>query len=134
MNPEDKDKVKDKDIPPVGILNASPEPSNLTFSPQQVENEFFKQGLTDKDAEKFYNHYQSQGWKKGNGLPISDLSSQVTNWRLNPKQYEVKEDDAKATVRKAMQYAEESRNRREGNGTLAEIIPGSIESPGESIF
>jgi hypothetical protein len=132
---KDKDKVKakDKDIPAVGILNTSPEQSSITFTADQVNNEFFKQGLTDQDAEKFFNHYKSQGWLKGNGLPILELAAQVTNWRLNPKQYEVKEDDKQSEVRKAMQYVAD-RDSREGKGIMAEVKRSGIVIANEDLF
>ena len=103
------------------------------YTIEQVNNEFFKQGLTDADAEKFFNHYKSQGWLKGNGLPVLDLAAQVTNWRLNPKQYEVKEDDKQADIRKAMQYVTD-RDNREGKGIMAEINPSGTIAPDENLF
>ena len=103
------------------------------YTVQQVENEFFKQGLTDNDAEKFFNHYKSQGWKKGNNLPITDLTAQVTNWRLNPKQYETKEDDKDDFMRKVMQDVAD-RDRREGKGIMAEINTGRDITTDENLF
>jgi len=103
------------------------------YTIDQVSNEFFKQGLTDVDAEKFFNHYDSQGWMKGNGLPIIKLAAQVTNWRLNPKQYEVKEDDKQAKLRKACEY-DDARNKREGTGIMASVNPRRTVSTDEDLF
>jgi hypothetical protein len=114
------------------VKNSNNVNNDNIYTLDQCQNEFFKQGLTDDDAEKFYNHYQSQGWKKGNGLPISDLSSQVTNWRLNPKQYEVKEDKDDF-MRKVKQY-DADRDTREGKGIMASVNTSRNITPDENIF
>jgi len=127
---KDKDKDKDKDMvkDKVKVTEGLSE-----YTIEQVNNEFFKQGLTDADAEKFFNHYKSQGWLKGNGLPVLDLAAQVTNWRLNPKQYEVKEDDKQAILRKACEY-DDARDKREGTGIMASVNPSGIVAPDENLF
>ena len=38
-------------------------------------------GLTEEQGSEFFHQYQSQGWLKGNGLPITDLRSQMVLWR-----------------------------------------------------
>lgn len=102
------------------------------YTLQQCENEFFKQGGTDEDAKAFFTHYDSQGWLKGNKLPITSLSSQVTNWRLNPKQYEAKEDKDDF-MRKVKEHAA-NRDRREGKGIMASVNTGGDRTTDENLF
>jgi hypothetical protein len=113
--------------------NANNENNDNNYTIEQVRNEFFKQGLTDSDAEKFFNHYESQGWVKGNGLPILKLAAQVTNWKNNPKQYETKEDDKDDFMRKVMKDVA-NRDRREGKGIMAEVDSGGNIAPDENVF
>ncbi|MFA5382243.1 MAG: hypothetical protein WC356_03690 [Candidatus Micrarchaeia archaeon] len=47
-------------------------------------------GLTPEQAEVFFNHYNSQGWLKGNNLPITNLPSQLSNWKQNNYKFEGK--------------------------------------------
>lgn len=54
-----------------------------SFTLQQVENEGFKVGISDSECKVFFDHYNSQGWLKGNGLLVTSLSSQLANWRNN---------------------------------------------------
>lgn len=51
----------------------------------EVENECFKQGMISQDAERIYAHYNKKGWVDGAGQPLTDLTSTVTAWRLNPR-------------------------------------------------
>jgi hypothetical protein len=117
-----------------GILqgDSTPEATGNAYTLDQVNQTGFKVGFTDDECEKFYNHYQSQGWVKGNGLPITDLASQMTNWRNNPKQYEVKDD--KDNFMRKVQEDVAARDRREGKGIMAEINDSGNITPDEALF
>ena len=39
-------------------------------------------GLTTRDSIEFYCQYGSQGWLKGNGMPIVDLSLAMRQWKM----------------------------------------------------
>lgn len=39
-------------------------------------------GMTTKDSIEFYCQYGSQGWVKGNGLPITDLVLAMRQWKM----------------------------------------------------
>ncbi|MBE3088570.1 MAG: hypothetical protein IMZ61_14105 [Planctomycetes bacterium] len=45
-------------------------------------------GMTLRECIDCFCYYQSQGWRKGNGLPIVDLSATMRQWHLR-KQDEV---------------------------------------------
>ena len=54
---------------------------NLT----EVESHFFTIGHPG-EADNFFNHYQAQGWRLGNGLPVTDWKALAHRWISNPKQ------------------------------------------------
>jgi len=68
-------------------------PENLgKFTLSEVQNASVLIGLTPEQAKDFYDHYNSQGWIKGNNLPITDLASQLSNWKRNNYKFEGKKN------------------------------------------
>ncbi len=59
--------------------------STISPSLKEVQDECFKQGMTDRDGERIHAHYQKKGWVDGAGQLLTDLISTVTAWRLNPR-------------------------------------------------
>ena len=51
------------------------------FTLQQCNDKAFVVGMTDQESKEFYDHYNRQGWKLGNGLEMTDLVSCMTSWR-----------------------------------------------------
>lgn len=49
---------------------------------ESVNSEFAKAGMPFTEAEKFWNHYESNGWKVGK-VPMKSWKAAITNWRLN---------------------------------------------------
>ena len=45
-------------------------------------------GLTEQDAEEYFNHFNSQGWVKSNNRPITNLQSHMAVWRVNKPQFQ----------------------------------------------
>lgn len=58
------------------------------FNPPSLEEvrDYCSSRSNDVDAERFYNYYASQGWKKSNGVKLSDWKRAVMNWENNGKQ------------------------------------------------
>lgn len=50
---------------------------------EEVKTFFTKQKSTVTEAEKFYNHFQSNGWKVGGRAPMKDWQAAARNWMLN---------------------------------------------------
>ena len=48
-----------------------------------VQNYFLEQKSTEIEAEKFYNYFQSNGWKVGGKAPMQDWQAAARNWVLN---------------------------------------------------
>lgn len=38
-------------------------------------------GLPDAEIEACWNHYQAQGWKRANGMAVTDLPAIIANWK-----------------------------------------------------
>ncbi len=63
-----------------------------SFTLKEVEDKAFICGVSQKDAEDFYHHYNSQGWLKGNGNPITNLRSQLIRWKRQKHREEFKNE------------------------------------------
>jgi hypothetical protein len=48
-----------------------------------VRNYFIEQNGSEIEADKFYNYFQSNGWKVGGKAPMKDWQAAVRNWMLN---------------------------------------------------
>jgi len=65
-------------------------PATGKFTLSEVKDAAVLAGLSLEQAEQFFNHYNSQGWIKANNLPITDLPSQLANWKQNNYKFEGK--------------------------------------------
>jgi hypothetical protein len=52
-----------------------------------VRNYFVEQKSVEIEAEKFYNYFQSNGWKVGGKAPMKDWQAAASNWILNIPQF-----------------------------------------------
>ena len=60
------------------------------FSPPDlaaVRSYFVEQNSSEIEAEKFYNYFQSNGWKVGGKAPMKDWQAAASNWILNIPQF-----------------------------------------------
>lgn len=57
-------------------------------------------GYTKEQAEHFYRHYKSQGWKKGNGQPITDWQDLLVDWRVNEHKFKDKKQSPQPALGK----------------------------------
>ena len=60
------------------------QPTN-TFQPtiEKIREFFLAQNSNEVEAQKFFNHYQSNGWKVGGKAPMKDWQAAAGNWLLN---------------------------------------------------
>ncbi len=49
----------------------------------EVQNYFLEQKSSEIEADKFYNYFQSNGWKVGGKAPMQDWQAAARNWILN---------------------------------------------------
>ncbi len=49
----------------------------------EVHTYFLSQNSTEVEAQKFYNYFQSNGWKVGGKTPMKDWQAAARNWILN---------------------------------------------------
>ena len=48
-----------------------------------IRNYFLEQNSSEIEADKFYNYFQSNGWKVGGKSPMYDWQAAARNWVLN---------------------------------------------------
>lgn len=84
-----KNKVKvvevngEKVSPPTAKKNQAMIPPALT----EVVSYFAEQNSSETEANKFYNYFQSNGWKIGGKAPMRDWQAAARNWMLNIPQF-----------------------------------------------
>lgn len=64
--------------------------SEAFFTPPDivaVRNYFVAQNSVEIEADKFYNYFQSNGWKVGGKAPMKDWQAAASNWILNIPQF-----------------------------------------------
>lgn len=55
--------------------------------PEDVHKFFLQQKSTATEAEKFYNYFQSNGWKVGGKAPMKDWKASARNWLINAQNF-----------------------------------------------
>lgn len=60
-------------------------PLNITV----VIDAFIEAGSTEKEANKFYDYYESNGWKQGKGKPIINWKAAARNWIRRSEDFKI---------------------------------------------
>ena len=55
-----------------------------------VIHAFIEAGSTEKEANKFYDYYESNGWKQGKGKPIVNWKAAARNWIRRSEDFKTK--------------------------------------------
>lgn len=53
----------------------------------EAQTYFIELQSTAREAEKFFNHFQSNGWRVGGRAPMSDWRAAARNWVINTKHF-----------------------------------------------
>ena len=64
---------------------------------EEISKYFLEQNSNEVEAQKFFNHFQSNGWKVGGKAPMKDWQAAAGNWILNIPQFA---PQPKVTVKK----------------------------------
>ena len=56
----------------------------------EVRLYFASQAVDVREADKFFDYYESNGWKQGRGKAIKDWKAAARNWQRNAKQWATK--------------------------------------------
>lgn len=74
----------------------------IPSSTEDVKNFFLEMKSSDLEAEKFFNYFQSNGWKVGGKTPMRDWKAAARNWILNESKFrkESKQKSLHATTDK----------------------------------
>lgn len=60
---------------------------------QNVKVFFIEKKATEIDAEKFYNHFQSNGWLVGGKSKMKDWKAAARNWILNSEKFKIQNSE-----------------------------------------
>jgi hypothetical protein len=60
---------------------------NIPGSVEDARPYFLEIQSTAGEAEKFFNHFQSNGWKVGGRAPMKDWRAAARNWVINAKKF-----------------------------------------------
>lgn len=80
------EKVDPKNLPVESTRTIRP---TNTFQPtiEKIREYFLEQNSSEVEAQKFFNHFQSNGWKVGGKAPMKDWQAAAGNWILNIPQF-----------------------------------------------
>ena len=87
-----KDNISEVNIREVKGAETKTTASTKAPTSKVVQEYFFSKGYPQEEAEKFFNHFEAQGWVTGTGVPI-------TNWRVKAENWH-KEESYKILERK----------------------------------
>ena len=81
--------------PSTESLNEKKEVKNLPIKTQnftipsleEITNFFQEKNYKGAEAEKFFNYFQSNGWKVGGKAPMKDWQAAARNWMLNTEKF-----------------------------------------------
>ncbi len=68
-------------------LTSEHKQKNNKYTLDKVIAEAEKLNISIQMAKDFYNYYNSQGWLRSNGLPITDLDSALENWKNKQRSF-----------------------------------------------
>jgi hypothetical protein len=92
---EDKQELKQQDKQSTekksGMTDYSINPPTL----DDIKKAAINIAMRAEDVESCFNHYDSQGWKHGSGMPVTSLSSLLAKWKARANQFDRKDDPAK---------------------------------------
>lgn len=71
-------------------LNAKNSKEMLIPLPNEVQEYFASQNSNQKEGEKFFNYYSSNGWKIGGKAKMKNWQAAARNWLLNANRFEPK--------------------------------------------
>jgi hypothetical protein len=97
--------------PPTGgkrIKKNSADEPDLSISPtlDQVLTFFKTENYSEPEAKKFFNHYQSNGWKIAGKTPMEDWQASAHKWMLNTQNFNAqnKTKPSSTTLNKNKRY------------------------------
>jgi hypothetical protein len=103
-NKKEKLRKKKKDAPSSGERrNTVPRPARPLL--EEVQAYFQQKAWPPTEAEKYFNHYQSNGWLVGGKTPMVDWQASCEKWMLNLNNFQIKKA-SKFSTSNQKNYAE----------------------------
>ncbi len=84
---EKKEKLRQKKKTNIGRL-VYPAPQFKIPEPAEVKMYFSEKDQPSEEAEKFFNHYEANGWLVGGRSPMKNWQAAARNWIINTKKYQ----------------------------------------------
>lgn len=63
-------------------------------NPEEVSNFFRQMRFDPREASRFFNHYEANGWHQSNGLPIRNWKAAAKKWVSNTSNFKTSNNDA----------------------------------------
>ncbi len=79
---------------------------SVPASVEEVKEFFEEEKSTKLEAEKFYNYFQSNGWRVGGRSPMKDWRAAARNWMLNANAFKPKQKTSTLHVSTEKDYGE----------------------------
>ena len=80
----DSESDADADKREKSIVDASRRPARSKPTVEEVRA-YCREIGSSVDPQRFFDYYESQKWKKSNGLPVADWKACVRTWNQKPK-------------------------------------------------
>jgi hypothetical protein len=82
------------------------DPVPMPESLEEAKAFFAEQKSTAIEAEKFYNYFQSNGWRVGGRSPMKDWRAAARNWMLNANTFKTKQKTSSLHISTEKDYGE----------------------------
>jgi hypothetical protein len=83
-------------LPYIDNLNITKIVKEIPPTIEQVIEFFLTEKFPEKEAQKFFNHFQSNGWKVGGKSPMQDWQAAARNWMLNSDKFKANGNKSKS--------------------------------------
>ena len=80
--------------------------AGIPASVEETRSYFEEQMSTPNEGEKFFNYFQSNGWKVGGKAKMKDWQAAARNWILNVPKYDTKPKPSTLHTKVTKNYAE----------------------------
>lgn len=71
----------------------TPEKPDMPEHPEDVVIFFQQMRFDPREAPRFFNHYEANGWHQSNGLPIRNWKAAAEKWVSNIPHFKIRNND-----------------------------------------
>lgn len=115
LNDSERDSDSDSDNERDSERERDSELATPTLSPTRFQNPTIEEvkkvaaelGFDEKAAEKFFYHYQANGWTQGRSKPVIDWVAQLNSWMAREGDFERSSEDKQKASYREREYSKE---------------------------